>query len=88
VVQAITGEECAELGKALRVIEEKVSIHPALKSAFSKLYGYTSDESGIRHAMLDATSPDSEDAIYMLVSCSAFVNYLMVKAVKAGIQLR
>jgi hypothetical protein len=29
-----------------------------------------------------------EDAKYMLVACSAFVNYLIVKADKAGIVLK
>jgi hypothetical protein len=30
---------------------------------------------------------DQEDARYMLVTCSAFVNYLVVKADKAGVKL-
>ena len=28
-------------------------LHPALKRAFSNLYGFTSDEQGIRHALID-----------------------------------
>lgn len=66
------------LGEALKHLEDSgVKIHPALKSAFNKLYGYTSDASGIRHAG-ELGGPDStfEEAKFMLVSCCAFVNYL------------
>ena len=49
-----------------------------MKAAFEKLYGYTSDASGVRHAG-KLGGPDStfEEAKFMLVSCSAFVNYLI-----------
>ena len=77
----------AELGKALRALEGKVEIHPALDRAFKSLYGYTSDQGGIRHALLESSSIDAEDARYMLVVCSAFINYLRVKAQKAGLKL-
>ena len=54
-----------------------VKIHPALKGAFSKLYGYTSDASGVRHAgELGGKDSTFEEAKFMLVSCCAFVNYL------------
>ena len=49
-----------------------------MKEAFGKLYGYTSDANGIRHAG-DIGGPSStfEEAKFMLVSCSAFINYLI-----------
>ncbi len=71
----------------MRFIEKKVELHPALKKAFDSLYGYTSDADGIRHALLDEPNLDSEDAKFMLVSCSAFINYLISKSSKAGIKL-
>ena len=73
------------LGEALKKVGDKIAIHPALKKGFSNIYGYTSDASGIRHALLDEPNLDFEDAKYMLVSCSAFINYLASKAAKAGI---
>ena len=73
------------LGDALKKVEGKVGIHAALKKGFSSIYGYTNDASGIRHALLDEPNLDFEDAKYMLVSCSAFINYLAAKAVKAGV---
>ena len=69
------------------VIQHTIKLHGALTSAFTKLSGYTSDESGIRHALLDEPDISYEDAKFMLVACSAFINYLMVKASKAGIAI-
>ena len=63
------------LGKALNNL--KIQIHPALKSAYSSIYGYTSDENGTRHANgIGEKNATFSEAKYMLISCSAFVNYL------------
>lgn len=79
IITGLTGGN-ATLGKALKKLKDSgVYIHSAMESAFSSLYGYTSDEKGIRHGGIDFTNAPSEDAKYMLVSCSAFVNYLMEK---------
>lgn len=68
------------LGVALKMLESKgVVIHGALKEAFLKLYGYTSDADGIRHAAgIGGKGATFAEAKYMLVSCSAFVNYLLL----------
>jgi hypothetical protein len=76
----ITKDPKATLGQALKTIEKNHDLHPALKSSFSSLYGYTSDADGIRHKLLDDDNLKQEDAIYMLVSCSAFTNYLIKKS--------
>ena len=76
--------------KALNVIEtkEKIQINSDMKEAFKKLYNYTSDSNGIRHSLTDQNrQPNFDDAKFMLVSCSAFVNYLVSKANKARISL-
>lgn len=79
----ITEDKKATLGQALRVIEKKYEIHSAMKKGFSALYGYTSDSGGIRHKLLeDDINVSFEDAKFMLVSCSAFINYLKVKVNK------
>ena len=83
----IAGKDKATLGEALKKITDKVALHPALYKSFNNLYGYTSDADGIRHALLEESKLDSEDAKFMLVACSAFINYLKVKASKAGIDL-
>lgn len=73
----LSGENKATLGNALKVLEAKGALHPALKSAFSSLYGYTSDSGGIRHALLEESNLSKSDARFMLISCSAFVNYVV-----------
>ena len=73
--QIITKNDKATLGDALKLLKNK--IHPAMESAFQKLYGYTSDANGIRHSNgLGEGNSTFEEAKYMLISCSAFVNYL------------
>ena len=53
-------------------------IHSALKEAFNKIYGYTSDENGIRHGGgIGGINSTFEEARFMLVSCCAFVSYLI-----------
>jgi hypothetical protein len=76
-----------ELDQALKELEKRTKLHPALKKAFVSLYGYTSNTQGIRHALMDEPNLDFEDAKFMLVSCSAFVNYLIVKASNSGIKI-
>ena len=76
----ITNDKKATLGDALKKLENKgIKLHKALQSAMSSLYGYTSDEGGIRHGSIDFAGASSEDAKYMLISCSTFVNYLIEK---------
>lgn len=87
VCKLITKEEKATLGQALEKIKDKLHLHPALKKAFQNLYGYTSNAEGIRHALLDEPDLNFEDAKFILVSCSAFINYLINKASKTGIKI-
>ena len=57
-----------------------------MAEAFRRLYGYASNEKGIRHALLEETANVAEeDARFMIVACSAFVNLLSVKADSAGL---
>ena len=77
------------LGDALKALKKKVDIHPALERSLTALYGYTSDEGGIRHALLEKKSNISfTDAKFLLVTCSAFANYLIGKASDAGLTVK
>lgn len=77
----ITEDGGATLWKAIKKLKEKwIHIHPSLEQWFNKIYWYTSDDGGIRHSMIEwGEIPTFDEAKYMLVSCSAFVNYLMIK---------
>lgn len=78
----ITGQKT--LGDALNKLKDNGLIIPSiLKIAFEKLYAYTNQpDTGIRHALMDEDgiyTPSSEEALFMLVSCSSFINYLNQK---------
>lgn len=73
------------LKPSLQKLSSKIEIHKSLEEGFIKLYGFTSDSDGIRHSIMDQPNVDFHDAKYMLVACSAFVNYLIGKASDAGL---
>ena len=78
--RTITGENT--LGKALNELERRgIFFNGVFKSGLEKLYAYTCHpDSGIRNALLDETNnPTGAEAIFMLVSCSAFINYITKK---------
>ena len=82
--QIISNNPKAELGVALKILKSKIPIHGALEQGFLKIYGYASDSDGIRHALLEESNVDQEDALFMLVASSAFVNYLIAKNEKVS----
>lgn len=88
VCKAVAGKPKAELGDCIKTLKNHGSVHPAFEQALLKLYGYTSEEGGIRHALTEeCVSPTYADAKFMLVACSAFVNFLWTKASELGIRI-
>lgn len=79
IAQIITNKPKSTLGDALKILEKSKKIHGSLKEGFSNIYGYTSDEGGIRHAMMEEPNLSNEDAKFFLLSCTSFVNYLKSK---------
>lgn len=75
----LSGKSDATLGDALKEIELKGKIHPALKKGFSSIYGYTSDTDGIRHALMEESNLEKADANLFFLLCTVFVNYLKTK---------
>ena len=77
VAKRIAPGSAGTLGKVLTVLEGRGGLHGAPKAGFSSLYGYTSDEPGIRHSLLEDESKVTQDeAIYMIGACAAFCSYL------------
>lgn len=86
--QAIAGMPKASLGDCLKAIKKVKPLHQAFEAALVKLYGWTSDDGGIRHALTEqGVTPTHADAQFMLVSCSAFTNYLWAVAAEQGIKI-
>ena len=82
VCRDITGE--STLDKALLKLKNKKIVIPSmLEDGMKKIYYFTNSEVGIRHALMDeSVNIDFAEAKYMLVICSAFINYLKEKLVR------
>jgi hypothetical protein len=85
ICKLLSGEKSGGIDAALNKVSSKTSLHRAFKKALSILYGYTSDESGVRHAILESKTIGFAEAKFMLVTCSAFVNFLLETGRRAGL---
>ncbi len=80
--QQIDSGTSNDLGPALDSLEkQRILKHPALKEAFKKLYGYTSDEKGVRKALVYKKNADVgiDEAMFLYGACVMFVDYLASK---------
>lgn len=77
VAKIITGKE-TDLASCLKNMN--IDLNKQFKTSMTNLYGWTCKEDGIRHGHTGEELKTSfEEAKYMLVSCSAFINYLIAK---------
>lgn len=86
IARMIDPNASGTLGPALKSLETSGKLnHPALKKAFITLYGYTNDEQGIRHALVDkdAANVGLDEAMFMYGACASFASYLINKHQKA-----
>ena len=80
VTRRVAPSDADTLRKALAALGRRQALHGALRKGFGALYGYASNEQGIRHALLDDESKVTQDeAIYMIGACAAFCSYLWRK---------
>jgi hypothetical protein len=87
--QVLSGKNKATLGDCVKILKSKGTIHPSFEIALVKLYNYTNDEGGIRHALTEeSVTPAYSDAKFMLVASSAFVNFLWTKASELDIPIK
>jgi len=70
----------AKLGDALKKLKDNEHVPENFIQAFTKLYAFTNQDNGSRHALKEGSHHDTfEDARFFLVACSAFTNYLIHK---------
>ena len=62
-----------------KLVEHELIPHDDFVDAIKKLYSYASDEGGVRHGKNYYTDLAAEDARFCIVTCSAKINFLMVK---------
>jgi len=80
IAKEITKEHSGTLGQ----LTSRLELHPAFEQGLKHLYGFTSDAPGVRHAGDSCKSnnypPEDQDtARFILVTCSAFVNYIIAR---------
>ena len=76
------------LGDALKQLRKQGLLeHRALEQGLGNLYGYTSDEQGVRHSLLDqgASNVGQDEAVFMLGACASFSSYLWRKGLGVGV---
>ncbi len=83
-VKIITNISGGGIKSAMSMLENDFPVHGAMKEGIIKLYGWTCNADGIRHGLLEESTVGFDEAKYMIVMCSAFVNYLISKASKLG----
>lgn len=80
VARVLSNKSRSSLGPALDKLAKEAGLHPSFKQGLLKLYGYTSDESGIRHSLLDKPSRvGAAEAQFMIGACAAFISYMLAK---------
>ena len=70
------------LGAALNQLRRDGLLeHRALEQGLGNLYGYTSNEQGVRHSLLDQgqSNVGQDEAVFMLGACASFASYLWRK---------
>ena len=74
-LRSLTGEP--SVSKALNELARRRPLHEAFKRGIAQLYGYSSDEPGIRHPLLEKgdAGVSEEDAMVMLGICASLVTY-------------
>ena len=84
-VETVLWEITGQKGQKFEVLvkefakEHYADMHEALRLAIVKLYGWASDESGVRHGISGDVNVSLPDARLALVTCSAIVNFLAAK---------
>lgn len=81
----LTGEPAATLGEGLKAFERRYGpLHPAIRRLLDQFYTYTNGPDGIRHGLVEgAADVTVNDARFVVVNCSAFVNYLIALSTAA-----
>ena len=74
-IKVASGNPNADIEKGLK----KLGLHSQLEQAWKNMYNWTSDEGGVRHGKEEISQVGLPEARYMVVACSAFVNYLVSK---------
>lgn len=81
LIKIYTNEPNKTLGALLQ--NPKLTMHASLREGLNKIYGFASDQSGVRHANKKTTiSIKYPDALFISIFCSSLINYLILKQIE------
>lgn len=77
VVLTTTGE--TSFSKAVALMDQRRPMNGAFKIALNRLYDFTSQEPGLRHAKREdeQAAVEERDAIFMLGVCASFITFML-----------
>lgn len=67
----LVGDDSMTLGDALKRLRESHRLHPALAKSLEGLWGYASEEPGVRHGAAKPNAPSQHEALYVIGACEA-----------------
>ncbi len=69
----------SKFSDALRELHNQIPMHGSFRAALEKLYGYASDEPGVRHSNSEQgeAKVTERDALFVLGVCASFITYLL-----------
>jgi len=84
----ISGKINVPFSDALYDVKTKIAMHSPVDQVYNKLCECVGNIDSIKEGLNTESNIDQEDAIFVLITCSAFVNYLIAKANKMGIDFK
>jgi hypothetical protein len=83
LIKVLGGKD--NFSKVIKTLNKKLELHSQFVQGIINLYSFTSDDDGIRHAILNQSTVGYDEAKFMIVACSALFNFLTSKAAKVGL---
>jgi hypothetical protein len=86
LAMVVTGDPNGTLTGMLSLLAKKTEMHPQFKTALGNLYNWASDD-GIRHGSIDGRDVTEAEARFIVITSSAFINYVVLQAKTLGLKL-
>ena len=77
VARCLAPTKSNKFSDSMQQLDSRARLHGSFKKIFVNIYGYASDEEGIRHSIVENDNADEAEARFMFVACSAAVSYLI-----------
>lgn len=87
LMKIIADDGSPTLGKALPAAVKKLDLDPTLAASIEKIYGFRNTKEGVGHGSKEPINVSPEEARLCLIVCSAWINFLSVRAQKNNVRI-